>query len=537
MKSEILSFHTYFIANAAIMLSFLLARFIMAIPIIDKQLEQIQKLKFARYCLLITMLIFLLIPHFAHLYPTPQIQDESQPVFQHVLLILNQSQTIVETQISSVKNMSLSIPFKKIAICIWITGIFICLFRYITTLFSLYKLSQTSFYQRHIKNIRILLTTQSCVPLCWSLFHNHFVILPVKILESSIDTKLSIRHELQHIRQGDTQWLHFMQILNIFFFWNPFLLLWKKWFAQLQEFACDERVILHKQTPATQYAQCLINAARDAHTAENPLAMALFRHDLSPSLLYRRVNMLFIYKTQKRKWVLFTAYAVSICAISSAALALNGVSPSTATTARTITSIIKKHDLNSTFHIQATPEVVAEVNRVRLNEHARTKMIAALDRMNQYKPDIEAALANQSMPTDLLALPLVESGYKPLDESVNPMRAAGIWQIIPSTAVRLGLVVEKNRDDRMDMKLATQAALTYLNALHKQFNDWKLAVIAYEIGENETARLIKLIGSRDAWTIAYSDKIPNKYKNELKKYLAMFDASVIIINDPKIISG
>jgi hypothetical protein len=157
--------------------------------------------------------------------------------------------------------------------------------------------------------------------------------------------------------------------------------------------------------------------------------------------------------------------------------------------------------------------------------------------MKNYQPGIQQALKSHGMPEDLLALPFVESGYRSLPEHVNLMKAAGIWQIIPSTAAGLGLVINENRDDRMNIDLATSAALALLQSSHEQYHDWKLAVVAYEIGDKETSRLINATGSHDAWTIARSAAVPDKYKTELKLYLAMFDASVILIHNPSILNG
>lgn len=135
-----------------------------------------------------------------------------------------------------------------------------------------------------------------------------------------------------------------------------------------------------------------------------------------------------------------------------------------------------------------------------------------------------------------MALPLVESGYQSLSESVNPMKAAGVWQIIPSTAIRLGLTVNQDRDDRMSMPLATQAAIDYLKIAYAQFHDWKLAVMAYEYGEDATATMIAETGSRDPWTIATSPKLPARYKENLTKFLTMFDTAVMVIQKPSLIS-
>ena len=112
------------------------------------------------------------------------------------------------------------------------------------------------------------------------------------------------------------------------------------------------------------------------------------------------------------------------------------------------------------------------------------------------------------------------------------MLAAGIWQIMPDTAKRLGLVVSAKRDDRLDTALATKAALSSLNMTHAQFSNWKLAVIAYEYGEEQTDKLVKSVGSHNAWTLARSPIAPTN----LKKFVSTFDAMVIIMHNPSLIA-
>ena len=246
--------------------------------------------------------------------------------------------------------------------------------------------------------------------------------------------------------------------------------------------------------------------------------------------------MLFGYKNQKRKLALIAAYSAGILSIATAAYAINNTTAAVLS-ASDVRALIKYSHLKNTFQVTAAPEVVSYLNELRNNPQKKQKMLASLERMKTYQAGIQQELKRNSMPDDILALPLVESGYKPLEEHVNPVKAAGIWQIIPSTATDLGLVVNANRDDRMDTQLSTKAALALLQAMHEQFHDWKLAVLAYEIGDKETARLIALTGARDAWTIARSAYVPEKYKVELIKYLAMFDASVILIHNPSVING
>ena len=261
--------------------------------------------------------------------------------------------------------------------------------------------------------------------------------------------------------------------------------------------------------------------------------MGLSKH-FHKSTLSRRVTMLFEYKkTNKKKLSYLVAYITCIFATATTAYALDSKPVASKYNQQQLSSLIKKIEPNNKLKIAASPEVLSEVNYMRGNDRARSYMHLALERMGQDKPFLDSELKNTEIPNDVLALSIVESGYRPLEENKNRVSAAGIWQIIPSTAKYLGLVVNPLRDDRMNTKLATAAALNYLNEMHKRFEDWKLAVIAYEYGENETNRLIHAIGSRDAWTIARSPIAPK----QMKKYLAMFDASVIVMHNPTLVAS
>jgi membrane-bound lytic murein transglycosylase D len=172
------------------------------------------------------------------------------------------------------------------------------------------------------------------------------------------------------------------------------------------------------------------------------------------------------------------------------------------------------------------------INALRRSEQAGSYMRECLHRMNQYLPVIQKALNITAMPIELLAIPLIESGYQPLVENKNPTLASGIWQLMPKTARHFGLIVKAKHDDRLNTLLETNAAVTYLNAMYDQFNDWKLVVIAYKIGEDKTEELIKAVGSRDASVLIHSSKAPR----HLKKYISMFDSTVIIIRNPSLIA-
>lgn len=535
MTHSLINLHSYLVINGAIAIGFMISRSILSLPFFRWRTSQAQKLKFARYSLFTTAISFFMIPNILAMIPSRYHSNfQFEPIIKNASVIFLKHPGIINEQIKQINSGQSFFSLNIFLMIIFLAGCGLFLAKYINSFLVLNKIRRNSFCQHKINNVSILISPATEIPFCWSLLKNHFIVIPNAFLEKPDDLNWAIRHELQHIRQGDTYWLPFLIFIKSFCFWNPFINLWITWLNELQEFSCDEAIVLRKKTLPTAYAQCLINIASDTLKSGKLPQGALGIHGLSTSILYRRINMLLNYKKVKMKKIsIIFAYIISIFAAISTAYAFNGSSSMESLTSKQIATIIQQSHLDKSFQISATPEVVTEINNIRSSAHARTFMHESLQRMKRYQPIIEESLKKESMPNDLLVVPLIESGYQPLEQSKNPVHAAGIWQFIPTTAEHFGLIVNDKRDDRMDTKLSTKAALNYLRQTHNQFGDWKLAFIAYEIGEENTAQLIKETKSHDAWVLARSPSAPES----LKKSIAMFDAAMIIMHNPSLITN
>ena len=104
-------------------------------------------------------------------------------------------------------------------------------------------------------------------------------------------------------------------------------------------------------------------------------------------------------------------------------------------------------------------------------------------------PIIEPILAQHAIPKDLKYLALVESELN--ERALSRKGAAGIWQLMPQTARKLGLSTRRRNDERYNLVKATHAACQYLWELYRQTGSWMLAASAYNAGPTYISQLSK----------------------------------------------
>lgn len=106
-------------------------------------------------------------------------------------------------------------------------------------------------------------------------------------------------------------------------------------------------------------------------------------------------------------------------------------------------------------------DTIAEAaEHVRCQQGNRDRFRDALRRYGRYKDNILEVLRKHDLSEDILYLPFVESAFNP--EAYSSAGAAGLWQIMPGTARKLGLQLDATMDERFDPRRATWAAARYL---------------------------------------------------------------------------
>lgn len=121
-------------------------------------------------------------------------------------------------------------------------------------------------------------------------------------------------------------------------------------------------------------------------------------------------------------------------------------------------------------------------------------------RAEYYFPLFESELAKYEIPLEIKYLAIVESALKPRAKS--RVGATGLWQFMYQTGKMYNLKVSSYVDERQDPVKATQAACKYLEELYHSFNDWDLALAAYNSGPGNVSKAIRRSRNRtNYWNI------------------------------------
>jgi len=144
-----------------------------------------------------------------------------------------------------------------------------------------------------------------------------------------------------------------------------------------------------------------------------------------------------------------------------------------------------------------------------------------LGRAKYFFPIFEEALDKYDIPLEIKYLAIVESALNPTAKS--RVGAKGLWQFMYTTGNQYNLKVSSYVDERSDPIKSTEAACKYLSKLYSIFNDWDLALAAYNSGPGNVNKAIRRSGGKtNYWNIR------NYLPRETAGYLPAFYATYYI---------
>ena len=160
------------------------------------------------------------------------------------------------------------------------------------------------------------------------------------------------------------------------------------------------------------------------------------------------------------------------------------------------------------------------------NTAIRDRFEQWLLRLSRYRPLVDRIFTEFHLPSDLVYLSLVESGFNPY--AYSRAKATGPWQFMQGTAKAYGLRVDNYVDERRDPIKSTVAAARYLRDLYDLFGTWPLAMAAYNAGEGKVMRALQKAQVESFSEISKTRLI----RRETKEYVPRFMAATIIARNP-----
>ena len=180
---------------------------------------------------------------------------------------------------------------------------------------------------------------------------------------------------------------------------------------------------------------------------------------------------------------------------------------------------LEQLDAKTPFDISYNPSLE------RLIKHylktRRTSMSRLMALSDYFFPMFEEEFDKYDLPLEIKYLAVVESALNPSAKS--RVGAKGLWQFMFTTGKIYGLEVSSYVDERSDPAMATAAAAKYLKSLYKIFDDWDLALAAYNSGPGNVSKAIRRSGGETNYW-----KIRNKLPRETAGYVPAFLATMYI---------
>lgn len=381
---------------------------------------------------------------------------------------------------------------------------------------------------RRAGTLRVLSSDEVDIPFsCW-VPGVCYIVVPSALILRPRDLRIGLRHEAQHHRHGDTRVVYALEFLRGVFLLNPLMPVLLNQIRSLQEFACDEALVRAGCVPAHEYCECLVRVARGAMRGQRPVSCLHMADVEGESMLARRVAaVLEAHRERLGQWKAAALNGAALLALLATGIGLSSAIHDRRVSLAEAQKLASAARAGSAFPIVVNEQVLTELNRFLGTPDGRRFMRDGLQRMGTHEDLITAQLTRHALPRELLAVPLVESGYRNLAQGPDARHGAGIWMFIEPTARRFGLTVEDAQDQRLDVASETEAAMRMFSTLHAEFDDWSFALLAYNGGSDLVRRAVRDTGATDAFRAA-----EHGYEND-PRYVARVTAAVIVLKNSK----
>ena len=185
--------------------------------------------------------------------------------------------------------------------------------------------------------------------------------------------------------------------------------------------------------------------------------------------------------------------------------------------------IIQKIPLSFvTEEMLARPEI-EKFRRQYLNEKWLKHLYNVLESAMEYRLFVRKSVQDKNLPEILEYLPVVESNYKTSAKSKSG--AIGMWQFMANSVYPF-LILDDFVDERLDPWKSTEAALKKLTENYNYFNDWLIAIAAYNCGVGAMNKILRKAEKKDFWYLVDKKLLPQQTADYVPKLIAIADLAI-----------
>lgn len=175
--------------------------------------------------------------------------------------------------------------------------------------------------------------------------------------------------------------------------------------------------------------------------------------------------------------------------------------------------------IETTLNIRFTPDIGKQVRTYIY--YNRSFIVKMLTKAAYYFPIYEVEFDKINIPLELKYVSVIESHLNPKAKSY--MGATGLWQFMYATAKYKGMKITTLEDQRRDPFVSTQFAANYFKQLHTIYDDWLLAMSAYNAGPGNINKAIRYAGGVKNYWIA-RPFMPRETQQYVPKIIALMYA-------------
>jgi TonB family protein len=205
-----------------------------------------------------------------------------------------------------------SLSLSEVLLAVFISVVVIKLILVCRQLRQLQALISNATEWKCLNQVHVLLSPEIASPFSTKALGIKHIVLPLRMIDTPRNFRLALAHELQHLRNGDLDWVLLLEACKLLCCWNPAMYCWYHELDALQEYACDEALIQERHVDTQAYGNCLLEVA-SVHAGVSLVGalhmvpnVVLFK--TKQSYLKRRITMLMTVSNTKNANATSLAY-------------------------------------------------------------------------------------------------------------------------------------------------------------------------------------------------------------------------------------